>query len=66
MFNRGTWEKQKSVNDHEPVKNKTSSGGSRPLPSSSTEETIGSFVVTLNFIDSWLKSLNMNNERNFL
>ena len=47
--------RQKSVNEKKPVNNNTSSCGARTLPYISTEESLKSFGLTLNFIESWLK-----------
>ena len=42
----------KPVNEHKPVNDETSSGGARPLSSSSTEEALKYFGLKLNFIES--------------
>ena len=42
--------------EHPTINYDTSSGGGIPLTSNSTKDVLVSFGLTLNFIDSWLKS----------
>ena len=50
----------KSVNKHKPVNYETGSGDGIPLTSNSTEEALKSFVLTINYIQSWIESFKSN------
>ena len=52
----------KPVNEHKTVNDETSSGGEIPLTSNSTKQSWKPFGISLNFIDSWIKSFNINYE----
>ena len=45
----------KSRNEHKPVNDDSSSGGTIPLPSNSTEEALKPFLLTLNPFGRWIK-----------